>query len=257
MKHYLKRTILAAFVITGVISCSKNKDSVDPGLTELTQDPEKVLQYIKSMGFPESSIVDNGSEYIVEEDISFPKNMKVPAITNAPRTEQYYTGSIVDSTNRKNIRIYVDTSMTVMKKEVDSAIAQWNRVSGSTLRFKTVTAAPYDILVKNEKLAAPPGYTTCGMAEFPTNGKAGTLVRINKAAITGNSFAQRSRTICHELGHCISFRHTNWSARGEVTATNVPGVTGTDALSLMNGGQCGIGATVLSQKDKDATAALY
>jgi hypothetical protein len=65
------------------------------------------------------------------------------------------------------------------------------------------------------------------------------------------------RTICHEMGHNVSLRHTNWSSRGESTATAVPGVGGTDASSLMNGGQCGSGATVLSTKDKQAAAVLY
>ncbi|WP_316802054.1 M57 family metalloprotease [Pedobacter nototheniae] len=257
MKNIFKQIAFVAFAAMVIVACSKKKDSITPDAEPLANHSEKVLQYIKDLGFPASSIVDNGNEYIVEEDILFPKNMEVPTSTGGAKTEQYYTGSIVNSTNKVNIRVFVDPSMTSMNSEITSAIAQWNGVAGSTLRFNIVTSGTYDILIKNEALTAPPGYVTCGMAEFPSAGKAGTLVRINKTAIAGNSFAQRARTICHELGHCISFRHTNWSAQGESSATNVPGVTGTDASSLMNGGQCNSGATVLSQKDKDATAALY
>ena len=256
MKNNLKKIAIVAMVALVIAACKKNQESTTEP-QETVKNADKVLQYIKDLGFPASSIVDNGNEFIVEEDISFPKNMEIPANGAGAKTEQYYTGSIVNSTNKLNIRIFVDPSMTSMSSEINSAIAQWNGVSGSTLRFSIVTTAPYDILIKDEALTAPPGYVTCGMAQFPSGGSAGALVRINKAGIAGNSFAQRARTICHEFGHCISFRHTNWSAQGESTATNVPGVTGTDALSLMNGGQCGSGATVLSQKDKDATAVLY
>lgn len=257
MKKNLKRIAIVAMVALVIAACKKNQESAQTEPQETVKNADKVLQYIKDLGFPASSIVDNGNEFVVEEDILFPKDMQIPAEGVGTKIEQYYTGSIVSATKKLNIRIFVDPSMTSMSSEINSAIAQWNGVPNSTLRFSIVTTAPYDILIKDEALAAPPGFVTCGQAQFPSGGSAGALVRINKSAIAGNSFAQRARTICHEFGHCISFRHTNWSAQGESTATNVPGVPGTDASSLMNGGQCNSGATVLSQKDKDATAALY
>lgn len=252
MKNNLKKIAIVAMVTVVIAACKKNQESITEP-QETVKNSDKVLQYIKDLGFPVTSIVDNGNEFIVEEDITFPKNMEIPANGAGAKTEQYYTGSIVNSTKKLNIRIFVDPSMTSMSSEINSAIAQWNGVPNSTLRFSVVTTAPYDILIKDENL----GNGVCGQGQFPSGGSAGALVKINKNYIAGNSFAQRARTICHEFGHCISFRHTNWAAQGESTATNVPGVTGTDALSLMNGGQCGSGATVLSQKDKDATAVLY
>jgi len=238
---------LAAVVIT---SCSKTKEAPvnpDPQI----QKTEKVASYIQSLGFPASAIVDNGDHYVVEEDIIFPKNMVIPE--GQPKTEQFYTGSLVNATNKKNIRVKVDASMTSMNAEVTSAINQWNAITASTVRFSIVTSGTYDILIKDENL----GNGVCGQGTFPSGGAAGNLIKINKAYIAANSFAQRQRTITHELGHNISLRHTNWSSIGESTATPVPGVGGTDASSLMNGGQCNSGATVLSTKDKQATIALY
>lgn len=252
MKKNLKQIVIIAMVAMVFAACKKNQESTTEP-QETVKNADKVLQYIKDLGFPATSIVDNGNEFIVEEDITFPKNMEIPANVAGAKTEQYYTGSIVNATNKLNIRIFVDPSMTSMSSEINSAIAQWNAVPNSTLRFSTVTTAPYDILIRDENL----GNGVCGSGQFPSGGSAGALVRINKSYIAGNSFAQRARTICHEFGHNISLRHTNWSAQGESTATNVPGVTGTDASSLMNGGQCGSGATVLSTKDKNAVAALY
>ncbi|RAJ37232.1 M57 family metalloprotease [Pedobacter cryoconitis] len=250
MRKNLKNFTFIALAAIVIASCSKTKESPaapDPQ----TEKSEKVLSYIQSLGFPASAIVENGDHYVVEEDIIFPKNMVIPA--GQPKTEQYYTGSLVNATNKRNIRVKVDASMTSMNAEVTSAVNQWNGIAGSTVKFSIVTSGTYDILIKDENL----GNGVCGQGTFPSGGAAGNLIKINKAYIAANSFAQRQRTITHELGHNISLRHTNWSAIGEGTATPVPGVGGTDAASLMNGGQCNSGATVLSTKDKQATVALY
>ncbi|HEY9044799.1 MAG TPA: M57 family metalloprotease [Ohtaekwangia sp.] len=232
-------------------SCENNQD-VAPEKTALT--PSPVLNYIRQLGFAENSIQENNTHYIVEEDILFPKNMVVPDDAHG-RTEQYYTGSLVSFVNQSNIRVKIDASMTAapdMTAEINSAIAQWNNLLNSRITFTIVTGT-YDILIQNTNL----GTGVCGQGTFPSGGVAGNLIQINKSYIAGNSFDQRQRTITHELGHCISFRHTNWAAQGESSALDVPGVGGTDAGSLMNGGQCGIGAAYLDTNDKAATFSLY
>ncbi|HEY1164443.1 MAG TPA: M57 family metalloprotease [Chitinophaga sp.] len=243
---------LVALLIILFTACSKTSDApADPATNPQQDNAAKVLAYIKELGFPAGSIVEKPTEFIVEEDISFPKNMQVPG--GKPKTEQFYTGSLVSPANVANIRLFVDPSMTSMMSEINSALAQWNAVANCNINWVVVAAAPYDVRIVDANL----GSGVCGAGTFPSGGLAGNLIRINKAYIAGNSFAQRARTICHEMGHNVSFRHTNWQALGESAATPVPGVGGTDALSLMNGGQCGSGATVLSTKDKQAAAALY
>jgi len=232
-------------------ACKKSAD-VPAGDPQTEYDnAKKVLAYIHDLGFPSDKIVENANEFIVEEDIIFPKNMQVPDAK--VKTEQFYTGSLVSSGNVTNIRLMVDASMTSMLSEINSAIAQWNGVANCSINWTVVTSGTYDVLITNSNL----GSGVCGQGTFPSGGRAGNTIRINKAQIAGNSFAQRARTICHEMGHNVSFRHTNWSAIGESSATPVPGVGGTDASSIMNGGQCGSGATVLSTKDKQAASALY
>lgn len=238
--------LLALLIAISFMACKKN-NTIDAPVP--TDNADKVYAYILKLGFPASEIVDKGGEYMVEGDISFPKDMIVPSDIS---TEQYYTGSLVTSTKVTNIRLRVDATMTSMAAEINDAIAQWNAVPNSRIHWTVVTGT-YDVLIINSNL----GNGVCGSGTFPSGGNAGGTIRINKNYIAGNSFAQRARTICHEMGHNVSFRHTNWSAIGESSATAVPGVGGTDASSIMNGGQCGSGATVLSTKDKQAAAVLY
>ncbi|WP_143305412.1 M57 family metalloprotease [Chitinophaga vietnamensis] len=244
--------LLATLFAVAFTACKKdNGTPAEPAVTQ-TDNAKKVLSYIVDLGFPAHRIVENSTEFIVEDDIIFPKNMKVPEY-GKPRTEQFYTGSLVSSTNVTNIRLKVDPSMSGLTSEINSAIAQWNSISGCRIHWSIVTGSSYDVLITDYNL----GSGVCGQGTFPSGGLAGNLIRINASYIAGNSFAQRARTICHEMGHNVSFRHTNWAAIGESSATPVPGVPGTDATSIMNGGQCGSGATVLSTKDKQAAVALY
>lgn len=240
---------LAMLLAIGFVACKKSGSAEQS--TNQDDNAAKVLAYIRELGFPADQIVERNDAYVVEEDIVFPKNMQVPVEKVKP--EQYYTGSLVSAAKVVNIRLKVDATMTSMQAEIDAAINQWNTVPNSKIHWTVVTGTSYDVLIVNSNL----GSGVCGQGTFPSGGNAGGTIWINKNYIAGNSFAQRSRTICHEMGHNVSFRHTNWSARGESTATAVPGVGGTDASSIMNGGQCGSGATVLSTKDKQAAAVLY
>jgi hypothetical protein len=244
MKNLFKNIALVALFPLLILSCSKKNETP----SNQNEQTDKVLAYIKNLGFTDSQIVEKGDKYIVDGDMVFDKNMQVPEDNGKPKTEQYYNGNLV--TNSSNILVKVDPSITSMTAEIDAAINQWNTVPDSKVKFVIVTGSTYDILIKVDNTI---GSSTCGQAYLSTsNGKAGNTVWINQNLIKSNSFAQRQRTIAHEFGHTISFKHTNQS-----TSIDVPGVGGTDALSLMNGGQCGSGATVLSAKDKQATAVLY
>lgn len=242
--------LLVLLLTIAFAACKKSADGPGDPQTEY-DNAKKVRAYINDLGFPADQVVENEIEFIVEGDIIFPKNMDVPE--GKPKTEQYYTGSLVSATNVTNIRLRIDASMTSMTSEINSAIAQWNAVANCNINWVISTSGTYDVLIINSNL----GSGVCGSGTFPSGGRAGGTIRINKNYIAGNSFAQRARTICHEMGHNVSFRHTNWSSIGESSATAVPGVGGTDAASLMNGGQCGSGATTLSTKDQQAAAALY
>ncbi|NSL88787.1 hypothetical protein ECE50_018235 [Chitinophaga sp. Mgbs1] len=238
-KHF---QVIAALMLI-LSACGKNTDT--PVNPDPQSNADKVLAFIHSMGYTAGSIVDNGDAYIVAGDVRFPKNMQVP--DSKANTEQRWTGSKISVANALNVRIKIDPSISVMSAEINGAVNLWNTAGAPGLHISVVTGAAYDILIKDTNL----GTGICGQGTFPSGGAAGALIQINKSFITGNSFAQRQRTIAHEIGHNISLMHTN-----EAGGLLIPG-SQPDLISLMNGGQCNSGATTLSPKDKNAVKWLY
>ena len=250
MRNIQKQTLLCflSFFLL-MLSCTK-KENIEVTAPKISH-PEEVLNYIKSMGYPESSILDAGAEYIVEGDIAFPKDMTLPEDTGRVATEeQYYSGNLVSKSRQSNIKIRIDPALAaVQNAEFNAAVTLWNN-SGSNIHFIIVTTGE-DILVKNTDLMAG----TCGQAPLPINGLPGNLIDIDVAEVNGQNFNQRMINIAHEIGHTIGFKHTNGVGTG--VFIDVPGWAGADANSIMNGNMCGVLPTVLSAKDIGAVKALY
>lgn len=247
MKKILSLTMLICVVL--VFSC----ESPDVAPSSPVATTNEVLEYIASLGFTADQIEDRGEHYIVDGDIVFAKNMAVPAHEHgnrAGRTKQRFAQA-VNITRQSNIRVFIDPSMTWIA-EVNAAIAHWNEVLSTNIRFVVVSGAPYDIIIRNQHI----GGNACGQAPTPSAGGApGSFVNIDQVFMdmnVGNNFLQRRRTIIHEFGHTIGFLHTN-----QTNGDQIPETPSTDAASLMNANQCGIGATVLSAHDRNATVFMY
>lgn len=255
-----KLSLLTLLLCILVFSCTKTNKEIDQS-PQIEKKDQSVYQYIKNLGYRDSEIKDHGDEYLVDGDILFSKKAQpnFSIFQNTPKTKQYGTSYYVGYNVQPNITVRIDPSMSAYTSEINGAIAIWNSVPNCRVNFTITTATNQDILITNYNLGA--GY--CGAGYFPVNGRPGQLVRIHINQIAGNSFAQRQRTIAHELGHAIGFRHTNWQylsgdpAVGTLpengarfNAMNLLGTpTGGDANSLMNGGECGTGATSLSSYD--------
>ncbi len=236
-------------MLLAIISCKKDSNNI-----EVIDENKDVLMYIKSLGYSESSIKDVGNEYVVQGDISFPKNMKIPENKSlkveAPmilqdklmstdpnagssKVSQSYTGHLVSVDNRINVRVFIDPSIVNLTNEINNAIGIWNSVTQAGISFSIVSGGTYDILIVNEI------FNAYGRARFPLNGSAGSLVRINSQQMLndGLNSIQISTVVAHELGHTIGFRHTDWNGNEssigvddigtQVNAFDVPNAGGT------------------------------
>ena len=248
----MRNTLTFLFILSALLfTCSCKKDTRQAS-SQTENNAKQVLSYIKSLGYLDEHIVDNGKEYIVEGDILFSKSMKVPSKSSSKiaNTEQYYNGTLVNLLHQFTISVSIDPSMVSQNNEINDAVNLWNGVSGDFVGFTVVPSGGAIVVT-----AAPAGATYCGSAGFPAGGLPFNQVLVNIPVVAGQSYAQRMINVAHELGHCIGFRHTNGD--GGVFGTPVPGWGGTDGSSIMNGNSCGVLSTVLSAKDIGAVRALY
>ncbi|HVI48081.1 MAG TPA: M57 family metalloprotease [Chitinophaga sp.] len=247
MKQLLPILSSIIFAVLIITACKKSDNDIQstPGHSRL------VLDYIRQLGFSIDNIRETKDEYIVEDDIVFSKNMQLPA---TPLTEQSFTSNRVSLINGRHITLRIDASAAVLANEIYAAIQQWNTVPNSSL-FLTpvVSTSSYDILIKNTVTTG----NTCGSATFPSfNGKPGNSIVIDVLYLRTLPVAQRQASIAHQIGHTIGFKHTDGPGDPFIGPIS-PGILGPDSLSIMNSWQCGSAITVLSAKDKRATAYLF
>jgi hypothetical protein len=249
----MKKIIKVLFMSLFVFSCFNEKEKISISDTQNSKD---VLNYIKDLGFTENDIAELPDMYIVQKDIGFPKDMSVPKYTTSQhgRVEQRYS-SLISFNKQGSIKVKIDQSMSAnpnMYFDVTAALDAWNLlfVIGSKIRFTVVTDNTFDVQIVNYNLD-----NLCGLANLPSQGIPGALVKIDKAEIASLPTSARVATVIHELGHIIGLRHTD-----STDGTAVPSVAGSDPNSIMNStGACQSfgGIYQLSVNDKAATVALY
>lgn len=264
----MKRLYL--FLLTAVIlaACSKTDQALDEAAL-VGDESQTVLEYIKGLGFDETQIQDIGDDYLVEGDILFAKNV-MP--NQRPKTKQYGTNNYVGYNVQPNVTVRIDPSLSAYTAEITAALAMWNSVINTRLKFSLTTSTNQHILITHLNL----GIGGCGLSTIPMNGLPGNRVYINGNEMIGMSAAQRKGLVAHELGHAIGFRHTNWQADGEPKSGTDP-VTGAkfhaahilgtplgsnpDPNSIMNSGSgagsCNGVKTALSSYDIIAFQYMY
>jgi hypothetical protein len=257
----MKKLLLFAMILTALVSCQQSEIQSIKNEEAQVEKSDQVYEYIKSLGFRDEEIKDLGKDYLVDGDMLFDKSV-VPdsSILKNGRVQQYGVSNYVGYNIQPNITIRIDPSMNVYANEINGAIAMWNNVPNCRVNLSITTASNAHITISNSDL----GSQTCGNAYVPINGQPGHQININNNLIANNSFAQRQRTITHEIGHAIGFQHTNWMNTGDLATSlyhetkNILGTPiGTDVNSLMNGGECNSGATGLSNFDIVAVQFLY
>jgi hypothetical protein len=215
-----------------------------------------VREQLEALGFPSDAIEEHEDFYLVEGDMMFSKRPPAGRIQRQAGTPF----GPVDQARVDNITVFVDDSIPTFgpdnwRNEIQQAINDWNTVGGSRLRFVFTTDPGADVIVRSAFLAN----NTIANAAAPQTGLPGTAVQINLTFNNNQSVpsAQKRYNMVHELGHIIGLHHTNWSARGEGPATDIPATPCADSLSVMNGGTAARSWTNFSFYDREAVRILY
>lgn len=270
----MKRSCLFFLSIVFFATCNKSEPVLEDGRVD--GESHSVIEYIKRLGYHESEIRDiDDNYYLVDGDILFVKDAK-PSFSifgDGPKTKQSGTSNYVGYNIQPNVTVRIDPSLSAYTAEITAALAIWNSVINTRLKFSLTTSTNQHILISHLNL----GTGGCGAAAFPMNGLPGTRVYLNANEMAGMSVAQRQGLAAHELGHAIGFRHTNWQADGEnqtgtdpgtgakfhaVNILGTPGGSNPDPNSIMNSGS-GIAScsdmvnTTLSSYDIVAFQFLY
>lgn len=242
-----------------IFSCEKTKSMIDADAITM-EDALAMRNYLLKYGFPEESIRETLTAFIVEDDIIFPKkdfwkNYKQTASSNDKKHYRYQNKVTAVTT----VNVGVDNAVPVAwRTAIESAVNSWNALNGK-IKFKYLGVINYcpanGITVSYLSLS---DNNTFARGSFPTaSGSPGFTLTINSTCTVTLTSAQKLKTAIHELGHNIGFMHTdvNPTDGSLITTATKSCNTGTDNASVMKQGQ--VAFTDFSACDKVAFKALY
>jgi hypothetical protein len=238
----MKKMLIALLVMLGFVACESNSGSE---LSKFEKENAEIRAHLIENGFSVRHL-EITSDRIMIHDAGWDRNEFVADMKSGDRGKQYSTNYLVSQSRAGNISVSLKGLTNEWKDITRYAMAQWNAIPGSKLRFVETTKRKGDITMKMGNL----GYNgTLASASFPNRrGKSGSSVTVNTVDY-GLSLSEKRFTMVHEMGHCIGFRHTNWFDRnsdGNQTtndnegvssygANHIPGTpTGLDPNSVMN-----------------------
>ncbi len=183
--------------------------------------------------------------FMVEEDIEMTPEQFRDMLTNKDSDRQYITNNLANNNQTYTVIGYTGSCCALtskMQTALQWAVNNFNRENlGITLSLSYGTNYQNkDITVYNNGAGGGGG-----SAGFPfSNGKPYNFVQINAGTDAFNTNVVE-HVICHELGHCFGFRHTDYFNRSiscgsggnegsaGVGANQVPGIPGFDGNSIM------------------------
>ncbi len=216
MKQIFKPVILACCLVMFFTACKKEKRETAP----LEISVETLLQ-IRNLGFSTEGIKKEEGGYMVEGDIFLPEadlqfQSTSPNMVIA-QEEQYRTFKVVNSLAYPKIKVNLNKNSSahqrVLSASLKEAIKRFNS-QHLTIKFQHGNSANEHttITTYNEES------NTLASAGFPTNnGAPFNSIRINTYNLSASTSEANinyiATIIAHELGHCIGFRHTDYTNR--------------------------------------------
>jgi hypothetical protein len=199
--------------------CQKSQESaVQPAAISAD-----VTAQVKALGFGTSDLKAVEGGYLVEGDIFLTPELLASktkySMLRVGADEQYRTTNIVTGLPR-HITISVSTSLpSAYVTAVDEMVNRYNN-QNLQLTFERVTSGGNIQMVPSKN-----GAQYLASSGFPTSaGDPYNQVLVNAKAIgTSNPTTYIASILAHEVGHCIGFRHTDYTNRAYScggTATN-------------------------------------
>ena len=244
--NYTLWSVLVLFIAIGTSSCDSQEsnesnpipDEILGKVADLGYDIYDVKLVPKQIGINKFS--DTETELLVEGDIRISMEQLEAMVASdvlEVEGEQYYTNNLVSSPRTISVIGYTGSGnalTSTMRTGLQWAINNYNRENiGLTFSLSFAASTNADIVVYNNNRSGGGG-----SAGFPSGGNPYKWVQINAGTSSlGNN--ANEHVIGHEIGHCIGFRHTDFTDRrscspssqgnegtAEVGANHIPG-TGT------------------------------
>jgi hypothetical protein len=252
-----QRLFVALGCAIGLVSagCSDN-----PTAGRTDADKESLVEAVRAMGLRTDMIEDHGDFLLVEGDIYLPK-AELRRRSSDPLNPrfQYTTNNVVSNTKINQIVVDLSglSSQTAWQTAARDAISHWSGISNT--HVKMVEGSPGDITVGTTCTAS----NVAAYASFPSGGNPGSTIYVNTCFGYSTTSAQKVHNMVHELGHTISFRHSNYTQLGESAGTDGANLifgtptSGNATGSVMNGGTALNSWAGFASSDVTATQKRY
>ncbi len=241
MKKMFFSASAVVLMASAMVSCSKS--SVEAvNANGLSQD-EKAL--IASAGF-DAGWAEKKADgtFLIEGDMNLTKEY-LHELANTPfshnfvvaNTEHYRTTNIVStpSSGQRTITVRLGSGFnSFFGPGLDASLTRYNNLN-LKIRFQRVTTGG-NLVISASNLGTSGTSCILGQASgFPSGGNPSSGFTLSNSTCANNFFnssAKADEVIMHEIGHCIGFRHTDYTTRKSCGENRNEGTAGIGAVFI-------------------------